>query len=214
MSGAESSELRARAEALFYQGASEMEQGRFAAALERFFEAVALQPGFAEAHGNLGWLLERLRQPDAAEQHYRLSLLHDPGLGQIHLNLGVLLAGQMRFDEAELAYRQALALMPDSPSAWSNLGVLQACLRRDEEAEASYRLALALLPTHRLAQFNLSYLLLRQCRLEEGWLRLQQREPELKTRPQVACASWHGEDLTGKAILIGMEGGYGVMIQF
>jgi tetratricopeptide (TPR) repeat protein len=119
-------------------------------------------PGLAEAHANLGLLLDRSGNPVEAEKHYRQSIACAPACGETHLNLGALLTGAKRFDEADSAVRCALALMPESVAAWSNLGVLQACRKQEAEAERSYRLALALDPDYPLASFNLAYLLLRQ----------------------------------------------------
>lgn len=208
------SEDVASAETLFHQGTRHMAEGDARLAEDCLRKAIRLDPELAEAHANLGLLLDQSGMPVEAEAHYLHSIICNPDLGQTHLNLGALLADQKRFEEAEAAYRRALELMPDSPAAWSNLGVLHACRKQEEGAERSYRMALALDADHRLAQFNLSYLLLRQGRFEEGWRCLQARDWHNPLEARLDCPRWRGEPLEGKSLLIGFEAGHGDMIQF
>ena len=179
-----------------------------------FREALRLVPDLAEAHANLGLLLDQAGMQAGAEIRYLHSIACNPNLGQTHLNLGVLLTHQKRFAEAEAAYRRALELMPESTAAWSNLGVLQACRKQEAEAERSYRTAMALDADYPLARFNLSYLLLRQGRFEEGWRCLEARNWYAPFEQHLACPRWRGEPLDGKSLLIGFEAGHGDMIQF
>jgi len=101
---------RRNAEALFFEGNRHMEAGEVARAEACLRKAVRMVPDFAEAHANLGLLLERQGATDAAEECYRQSLGFDPSNSQTHLNLGALLTKQKRFSEAEAAYKQAIAL--------------------------------------------------------------------------------------------------------
>lgn len=199
---------------LFYEGSRLMDEDEAAAAEKAFRQALAIFPGFAEAHANLGLLLDRNGDAEEAEAHYRRALKIDPQLTQSYLNLGALLERQKRFAEAEAIYRQLLVLEPESPAAWSNLGVLLACMKREAEAEQCYRTAIRLDPAYRKAPFNLAYLLLRQGRFEEGWKSLEAREWYLPLERYLACPRWQGEPLDGKSLLIGYEAGHGDMIQF
>lgn len=203
-----------RAEALFLEGTRHMAEGDSPQAEACFREALRLVPGLAEAHANLGLVLDRAGRLGEAEMHYLASIAGNPDCGQTHLNLGGMLARQKRFEEAEAAYRLALELMPGAPAAWSNLGVLQACRKQEEEAEQSYRRALELDAGYQLAHFNLSYLLLRQGRFEEGWRCLEARSWYAPLEKHLTCPRWRGEPLNGKSLLIGFEAGHGDMIQF
>jgi Tfp pilus assembly protein PilF len=202
------------AESLFLKGNRHMAAGDAARAETCFREAIRRAPDLAEAHANLGVLLDRAGSAVDAEQHYRRAIAGAPDCGETHLNLGALLTGTKRFDEADSAFRRALALMPESTAAWSNLGVLQACRKQEAEAERSYRMALALDPDYPLASFNLAYLLLRQGRFEEGWRRLEARNWYAALEAHLDCPRWRGESLQGKSVLIGFEAGHGDMIQF
>jgi Tfp pilus assembly protein PilF len=208
------SEDFAAAERLFLEGNRHMADGDAQRAEWCFREAIRHVPDLAEAHANLGLLLDQGGRQIEAEIHYLHAIVCNPDLGQNHLNLGALLAGQKRFEESEAAYRRALQLIPDSASAWSNLGVVQACRKQEAEAEQSYRVALELDPCHQSARFNLSYLLLRQGRFEDGWRCLEARDGYAVLQNSVECPRWRGEPLDGKSLLIGFEAGHGDMIQF
>jgi Flp pilus assembly protein TadD len=208
-------DARARAEGLFLEGNRCMAEGAAAVAETHFRQALDIAPDFAEAHANLGLLLDRKKDYPAAEACYRRALALAPAAFQIHLNLGGLLLAQKRLAEAEATWRQAIALAPTHAPGWSNLGVLYACSGRDAEAENAYRTALALNENYATARFNFSYLLLRQGRLPEGWRYLEARSWQpARVLAAVTCPRWQGEPLAGKALLIAYEAGHGDMIQF
>jgi len=210
--------IPAAAENLFFEGNQHMAAGDAAAARHCFRQAIALAPDFAQALANLGLLHERDGALEQAQACYRQAIALWPEDGpegaQVYLNLGVLLLKEKKFEEAESLLRQALQMAPQSPAAWSNLGVLLACLQREAEAEQCYRTALALDPGFHKASFNLAYILLRQGRLREGWSCLDARLTYAPLLRYFSCPRWHGEDISGKKIIIGFEGGHGDMIQF
>lgn len=185
-----------------------------AAAENGFRRVLQLAPTLSEAHANLGYLIDRQGRKREAEACYRQALVFAPMQVQTYINLGALLEAQQRFGEAEAAYQSALAIDPKSPAAWSNLGVLLSGMKQDTEAERCFRHALELAPDYRKASFNLAHLLLRQGRYEEGWRRMESRDWYAQIEKLLGMARWHGEALTGKAILIGLEAGHGDMIQF
>ncbi|MCB4812235.1 tetratricopeptide repeat protein [Methylovorus menthalis] len=176
-------------------------------------QALESDPDYAEAHCNLGYVLEQRGCPDAAEEAYRRSMALAPSLLNAALNLGVMLQSQSRFDEVEAIYQQAIQQHPDQLGPWTNLGILYTAMQRDHEAERCHRQALTLDPDYRKARFNLSYLLLRQGRFEEGWACL-----EARTMPAQAgfidAPRWKGEPLSGKTLLLVCEGGHGDALQF
>lgn len=202
------------AKELFYQATRYLSAGDAPKAIRYFRAAIRRDPDFAEAHSNLGLLLEQEGLTSEAEQHYRRSLALNPHYGQTYMNLGVLLFNQKRFEEAEAALKRALELTPDSASAWLNYGAFLMCRKREEEAERHFRRALALDPENRNASFNLSTVLLRQGRFEEGWRCLEQRGWYAQLEKNLPCPRWRGEPLKGRSILIGLEAGLGDMIQF
>jgi Tfp pilus assembly protein PilF len=202
------------AQAQFSEASRLMAQGERAGAETLLRQSVAQDPGFGEAIANLGWLREQAGDLDEAQLCYQRAVTLRPANLQIRLNLGALLLRRKQFVAAETVQREAVVLAPDSPAAHSSLGMLLACLHREAEAEHCYRSALALDPTYGKALFNLSYLLLRQGRMDEGWAAFEARSHFSHLSAYFTCARWAGESLSGKTIVIGFEGGHGDMIQF
>jgi Flp pilus assembly protein TadD len=204
----------AAAERLFLEGSECLKAKDYSGAEALLRRAIQRSPDLAEAHANLGVVLEHTGTPGEAASCYARALALDPGCLEAHLNLGVLLVNQKRFEEARAVYDRAVRLHPESPAVWSNLGVLHACLKRDEEAERCCRRALSLDQTYTKARFNLSYVLLRQGRFEEGWAALEARPWNQDLLARIPGPRWQGEGLNGKSLLIGTEAGHGDMIQF
>ena len=202
------------AEILYAEAGRHMQAGNFARAEACLCRAIDDDPGYAPAHGNLGYLLARRGQLEPAEAAYRRCLALNPGLAEIQLSHGAVLARLKRLEQAEAAYRCAIALRPAAPAAWSNLGALHACMQRETEAEECHRKALALDPAYSPARFNLSYVLLRQGRFKEGWAAFEARNWYAPLTAQLRCPRWHGEDLAGKRVLVAYEPGHGDMIFF
>ena len=198
----------------FQQGTSLLQQGRPAEAAVALRAAVALQPGLAEAHANLALALDRVGEDEAALAHYRRALALAPGRDAAWWNYGAFLERRKQYAQAEQAYREALRIDPASAPAWSNLGVLLDILRRTAEAEHAHRRAVALAPDWAHASVNLAECLLRQGRLDEAWRYFEARDWSKDFAARVGIPRWDGGPLHGRALLIGVEGGQGDMIQF
>lgn len=204
------------AERLFTEGNHHLHDGDHGAAAACFEQARALAPDSAEIWANIAFLKELDGALLDAETCYRHALLLSPGNQQIVQNLGLLLLKMRRFDEAERLCRQAVELAGagELASAWSNLGVLLACTKRETAAERCYRDAIAVDAGYAKAHFNLSYLLLRQGRMEEGWAKLEYRAQSPTVAAYFNCPRWSAQALAGKALVIVLEAGHGDLIQF
>lgn len=198
------------AESLFHAARAHLDAGDPTAAAAVLRAALALDPDAAAVHANLAFALAATGDVAAAETHYRRAIALAPDEPQMVLNLGAMLTARHRADEALAVYDAA----PASPALLSNRGMALACLGRETEAEARYRQALALDPAYRKAAFNLAYVLLRQGRWEEGWMRLEARDWLVAMQDHLRLPRWEGGALTGRRILVGVEAGHGDMIQF
>lgn len=201
------------AESLFDEGTQCLRRGRVDEALALLRASVALQPRLGAAHANLALALERSGDDEAADTHYRRALELAPGLLFGWINHGAFLDRRKDYAQAERAYRQALRIDPRSAAAWMNLGVLLDVLRRPVEAEQALRAAVERAPEWPLAAVNLAECLLRQGRMAEGWPWFEARDWSADFAARVGLPRWDGAPLRGRALLIGVEGGHGDMIQ-
>ena len=61
----------------------------FELAEENYRAAIASAPNFAQAHNNLGGLLEKTNRLEEAEEQYRRAILIDGRYAEAHSNLGM-----------------------------------------------------------------------------------------------------------------------------
>ena len=202
------------AESLFHAARAHLDAGDHAAARDALRAALALDPDAAAVHANLAFALAAGGDVDAAETHYRRAIALAPHALQTYLNLGAMLTARHRADAALAVYDAVPAFLPVSPALLSNRGMALAATGREDDAEACYRRALALDPDYRKAAFNLAYVLLRQGRWDEGWMRLEARDWLAPMQDYLRLPRWDGGPPAGRRILVGVEAGHGDMIQF
>jgi tetratricopeptide (TPR) repeat protein len=121
--------------------ASELEGTAREEARRAYQQALALDPGLADAHVNLGRLCHEAGERAQAEAHYRAAVAQAPTDPTPHFNLGVLLEDLGRPEDAIRAYRQALALNGAFADAHYNLGLLYDAHGRRPEAIRHLRAA-------------------------------------------------------------------------
>jgi len=94
------------------------DQGNMEEALKHFLEAVKINPNAADAHNNIGIILElNFKKYDEAIYHYRRALQIDPDNPGIHFNLGIALAAKGERQEAIRHFQRAIYLKPDYEAA-------------------------------------------------------------------------------------------------
>jgi tetratricopeptide (TPR) repeat protein len=125
-------------------------------------KAVALAPGFAEAHYELAVLLQENKRVAEAIPAYRLALQMAPRDAQVLNNLGSALATLGQLDEALQRFDEALAVKPDYAKALHNRGRTLANLGRLEEAQQSLYAAIDHAPAREKARFYRSLAFLKK----------------------------------------------------
>ncbi|WP_224011370.1 tetratricopeptide repeat protein [Paraburkholderia tropica] len=130
--------------------------------------ALAIEPDWPSALGNLGLVLRDLGRMAEAEAALRRALELAPNHAGSRSNLALLLWGTQRLDEAHAEYRRILAHDADNHYALNNLGLLLLDLNRQPEAEAAFRHALAVEPNVPEAHNNLGNALNQQARTDEA----------------------------------------------
>ena len=119
----------------------EYDEEHYAAAVDGFRRALALDPGYAKAHDNLGLALDALGRYDEAIKSYsealRLNRARAARSPWPALNLGLLLTRLDRLDEAEPLLRESAREDPLFARAPAQLGIVLEKRGRTAEAIAS-----------------------------------------------------------------------------
>jgi tetratricopeptide (TPR) repeat protein len=103
---------------------SEMESTSPLEARQAYIQAIVVDPGYADAHLNLGRMDHRAGDLASAEARYRKAIQCEPKDPIAHFNLGVLLEDRKCPHAAVEAYGQAIACDADFADAHYNLGLL------------------------------------------------------------------------------------------
>ena len=110
-------------------GSSEAEQ--------KYREAITLNPGFFEAHNNLGNILQATGRVAEATSHLVSAFKINPKDATVAFNVGRGAGAQHMFNEAVVLYREAIALDPSSANAQAGLANNLTQLAQYDEAEQS-----------------------------------------------------------------------------
>ena len=109
------------------------QNGRIDESLVASQKSVQLDPQDAEAHYNLGIVMQELGRLDEAEAIYKKAITLKPD-HKAHNNLGIVMQELGRLDEAEASYKKAITLKPDFIQAIKNRWLLLFNQKRFEEA--------------------------------------------------------------------------------
>jgi len=121
------------AQEYFAEGAA-LEATNSEAALQAYERAIAIDPGFVDAHINLGRLFHDAARFADAERIYREAIRVCGNDAVRLLNLGVLLGDQDRGAEAIAAYEAAVRCDPDLADGHYNLSLLYEKRAKPKEA--------------------------------------------------------------------------------
>ena len=103
------------------KGDAYLEQGDLSKAGECYRKAIAINPRFAKAHSNLGYVLRELGNLTDAENCLRRAIEIDPSNVDTNYMLGTLAVALGKLDLAEEHFRAALRLVPDFEFAYQEL---------------------------------------------------------------------------------------------
>src|SRR5215210_4310223 len=120
----------------WFERGCDLEEDSPEEAMAAYRRALEIEPGLADAHLNLGRLLQERGVTAEAEVHYRQALAARPDDATAAYNLGVALQDLGRLDEAAEAYEAALGIDRSLADAHFNLAGLYEKLG---EREAAFR---------------------------------------------------------------------------
>ncbi len=130
-------------------------------------QALAIDPGHADALHLMGLLCLNSEQFDHAVEWIARALRQDPKPEYLY-SLGTALRQQGRFDDALKAFDKAIQLKPDKAEPWIGLGTALVDLDRRDEALLAFQHALKLNPQQWNAAYQCGLRLLEAGRLEEA----------------------------------------------
>jgi tetratricopeptide (TPR) repeat protein len=141
--------------ALWYlAGAVSKAQSHLVDAEQCWRRAIALAPGFPEAHHDLAVLLHEGNRIVEAIAIYRVAVRLAPEQVQMLNNFGAALAKLGQLDEAVQCFSRAVALSPQYAKAHHNLGRALANLGRFEQAHRSLETAIQFAPQDEKSRFH------------------------------------------------------------
>ncbi len=138
--------LRTGAIDALHTGIDLAQAGDLVAAVERYHEALRLNPDLAETHAQLGAAQLARGRLDEAQHHLDRGLELDPGNADARYNLGVLAHERRQHETAVQHFRQAVALRPGHFDAQLGLGTDLRQLGHHEKSLAPLRAAMSCRP--------------------------------------------------------------------
>ncbi len=144
------------------QAAALIMDKQFAGAQPLLEQALVLDPGYADAHNNLGRLYDRQGNWTAALTAYQQALTLDDKNAIYEFNLGTVYERLGRYDQAVSAYQRALALNPTYVEAYNNLGFTYLQQGALDQALATLQIGLGLAPQAPYLHKNMGRVYLQQ----------------------------------------------------
>jgi len=130
----------------FRQATEAMRQGKLEEAERGFAAVVKASPAFAEAHFNLGLVLEEQGNHEEAIASFKKALALKPKLHGANLFLGLAEFRLNRVGEAIVALKKETTAYPKDAGAWMWLGVAQLANQQPDDAAESLDCAAKLDP--------------------------------------------------------------------
>jgi tetratricopeptide (TPR) repeat protein len=117
------------------------DSGQYAEALEELEKSLALNPYYAKAHSDKGYILFRMGKYEKAIDSIEKAIELDPELAMAYYDYGSVLEAMGRIDEAISMYKRVLEIEPRFPGAMNNMAKLLKNTGRLEEAASMMRRA-------------------------------------------------------------------------
>jgi Flp pilus assembly protein TadD len=173
-------------------------------------------PNHPHALHNLGEIAYRVRRFDVASDFIRKSIALEPNNASFHNTLSAIAFAVGDIELADREARHAVKIDPNLSFAHGNLGNALIGSGDYHGALASFEKAIELDSKNAIAHDGLGATLLMMGDLQRGWKEREWRwqKPDFETHRFPGKPYWDGSDLTGKAILLMVEQGYGDVFQF
>jgi adenylate cyclase len=125
---------------------------------EYFMKAIAIDPGYARAHANIGyslsldvlngWPEDREAALHKAEAHIGTAIRLDPSLPQVHFAASLLYRIRRQLDEALVAIKKAIELKPNYAEGYGSMAMVLIYAGRADEGLEAVQKAMRLNPVN------------------------------------------------------------------
>ena len=143
-------------------GACHKALGSLESATHAYYEAIKIQPDYADSFYNLGVVNNLQSDYPAAIENYKQAIVLKPDHAEAYNNLGNIFYQQGDFSSALKNYQKSLGLCPDNIKALYNLGVVLQSLGDLTAAADTFRQLLTINPNFFEAHKSLGNVLLKQ----------------------------------------------------
>lgn len=176
------------------------------------YQAVVLhEPSFAPAWSNLGQILRKNKQYEAALACAARAIELDPNNPVLLSNYGGVLAAVDRKDEAIKASRASADMAPEHPEIRMQHAITLREMGLAEEAQPHFEAACAMAGHKAEEDWEMAINLLILGRWKEAWPLFENRWHlgKITLHEYAGVPRWQGEDVAGKTVLVYEEQGYG-----
>lgn len=164
---------RAEAARLNNLGIALMNQQVMEKAVEKFDQALKVDPSLSTAELNKGIALLNLQRLNEAEEALNHAAAAQPQNPRTWYNLGLLHRGQGKNEEGIEDFKKVIALAPNDPDAHYFAGQFYLQMQKYDDAVPYFKRALALNPLHASAEFGLARALQRSGHIDEARVHLK-----------------------------------------
>ena len=149
------------------------QQNNLSRAIYFMQRAAQMSPATPLYHRNVGELLRRNGQLDAAISAHKVAVDLEPDSAENHYHLGLALNDNQQYEQAITSYRAALSCNLNHGLAWNNLGASLERIGDTVGAKAAYTTAITLNPVHAEAQNNLGVICTEQGHLQDACIHFE-----------------------------------------
>ena len=139
---------------LFHQGLASSNKGEYEEAIQKYNEAVELNPNHAEFYNNRGNTKDKLGQHPEAVADYDKAIELKPNDAETYYNRGAAKYHLEQYLEAISDFNKAIELNPNNERAYSNRGISKGKLEQYQEAISDFNKAIDLNPNYANAYRN------------------------------------------------------------
>ena len=169
-------------------GACYKEIDQLEGAAKMFDIAISLKPTYAEAHFNLGVVLQNLDHKDESIESYKKAIAISPNYSDAHNNLGNVYISIDQYEDGIKSFQWAIAYKHDFAEAYNNLGNAYNDSGNEKDAIVSFEKAIQYNQNYEKAYFNLA-LVFKYLGDEAGFLKNIEKAIALK--PDWGHAYYH-----------------------